>query len=162
MAQSVLAFPERLAVAGEARPGPQRPLGTLPADWTVLRGGDIGGIPADRVILGPNGVFTVVIDPDPRPAQITPEGLYRAGSRVTTSVKRALGAAFALRRRLGGELPDVFPYPLLALHGDTEMGFVGRLRVLPAARVAEAVWTHPGRPLQRSARLAVTRALEGG
>jgi hypothetical protein len=41
------------------------------------------------------------------------------------------------------------------------MGFVGRLRVLPADEAAEAIWTHPGRPLLRSERLAVIEALVG-
>lgn len=161
MAETILAFPQPTTVDPATGPRPERPLGALPGDWTVLRGPEIAGITVDRVIVGPNGLFTVVIDPDPRPALVTSDGLQRAGSRVTTSVKRALGAAFALRRRLGDQLPAVFPYPLLAISGDTDMGFVGRLRVLPAALVAEAVWTHPGRPLLRSERGAVIRALTG-
>lgn len=160
MAQSILAFPQRLTGPSPSPlPGPERPLGALPADWMVLRGPEIAGIAVDRVVVGPNGVFTVVVDPDPRPAVVTDHGLYRAGSRVTSSVKRALAAAFALRRLLGEDIPEVFPYPLLAVNGDVEMGFVGRLRVLPAEMVAEAVWTHPGRPLLRSQRRAVIRAL---
>ena len=156
MAQSILAFPEHRLDPAWRR---DRALGTLPADWTVL--GEVAAVAADRVIVGPNGVFTVVVDTDPRPAVITGDGLYRSGERVTTTVKRALGAAFSLRRRLGDALPNVFPYPLLAVHGDTSMGFVGRLRVLPADMVAEAVWTHPGRPLLRSERRIVIDALGG-
>jgi hypothetical protein len=162
MAQPAFAYPQRrLTLATEPHPGPEPVFGALPSDWTVLPGSEIGALIVDAVILGPNGVFTVVEDPDLRPAALTPDGLYRAGSRVTTSVKRALAASFTLRRHLAEELPTVFPYPLLALHGHTDMGFVGRLRVLPADMVAEAVWTHPGRPLLRSERRAVARALAG-
>lgn len=158
MAQSILAFPERrLTVAPRFDAEP--PLGALPADWTVLD--EIPGVVADRVIVGPNGVFTVVIDPDPRPALLADDGLYRAGTRVTTPVKRALSAAFALRRRLAPTPADVFPYPLLALNAASPFGFVGRLRVVPADMLAEAVWTHPGRPLLRSQRRAIIGALTG-
>jgi hypothetical protein len=154
MTESALAFPHR-----GTDPGPRPNFGALPADWTVL--GEVPAVAADRVVVGPNGVFTVVIDADPRPTVIGGDGLYRDGSRVTTSVKRALGAAFALRGRLGDGLPNVFPYPLLALYADVPMGFVGRLRVLPVDMAAEAVWTHLGRPLLRSERLAVIEALGG-
>jgi hypothetical protein len=39
------------------------------------------------------------------------------------------------------------------------MGFVGRLRIMPTAAVAEAVWSHCGRPLLRSERRYVLDAL---
>jgi hypothetical protein len=157
MAQSILAFPERRLTVAPL--GAQWLLGRLPADWTILD--DIADVAADRVIVGPNGVFTVVIDPDPRPAFLADDGLYRAGARVTTPVKRALSAAFALRQRLERYPADVFPYPLLALDAEAPIGFVGRLRVVPASMLAEAVWTHPGRPLLRSQRRAVIEALAG-
>ena len=139
----------------EALPGPQRPLGRLPSDWVVCDRTEIAGVAVDRVVVGPNGVFTVVVDPDPRPAAVTDDGLMRAGGRVTTPVKRALAAAFGLRGMLAPLLPHVFPYPLLAVNGHAGMGFVGRLRVVTAPELAEAVWSHCGRPLLRSERRAV-------
>lgn len=160
MAQPGFALPAaRAATPLRSVPDPDLPAGALPADWTVLTGADTAGIAADRVVVGPNGVFTVVVDPDHRPAVITSDGLRRDGVRVTTAVKDALAAAFAMRRLLSDDLPDVFPYPVLALRGEVAMGFVGRLRVAPIEAVPEAVWSHCGRPLRRSERAVVLDAL---
>ena len=44
----------------------------------------VAGRTLDRVVVGPNGVFAVSLDPDPRPATLAADGLFRGGRRVTT------------------------------------------------------------------------------
>ena len=75
---------------------------------------------------------------------------------MTHAVKSALGAAHDLRSRVGS---IVFAYPLLvtAVVGDRE--HLDRLGVVPGDRIAEAIWTHPGRPMRRSVRLEAMWAL---
>jgi len=122
----------------------------LPTDWTVIPGPLMAGRVVDRVVIGPNGIFAVTIDPDRRPADLTPTGLWRDGVPVTTPVKEALHAAFGLRRALARGGMNVFPYPLLLVAG--ARGRLDRLLIAPPDRLAEAVWSHPGRPLRRSER----------
>ena len=124
--------------------------GELPADWTVVTAPLIEGRTVDRVVVGPNGVFAVTADPDRRPADLAPEGLQRDGLRVTTPVKEALHTAFGLRRTLARGGLDVFPYPLLLVAG--ARGRLDRLLIAPPDGLAEAIWSHPGRPLRRSER----------
>lgn len=124
--------------------------GALPADWTVIPGPLVEGRVVDRVVVGPNGIFAVTVDPDRRPADLTPTGLERGGSPVTTPVQEALHTAFGLRRALARGGVDVFPYPLLLVAG--AHGRLDRLLIAPPDRLAEAVWSHPGRPLRRSER----------
>src|SRR5512137_1432509 len=83
----------------------------LPDDWTMVGPVLIAGRTVDRVAIGPNGVYAVSLDPDPRPASLAEEGLFRGGRRVTVQVKQALAAAFALRRVLAEAGIEVFPYP---------------------------------------------------
>jgi hypothetical protein len=129
----------------------------LPEDWTILGPVLIAGRSLDRVVVGPNGVFAVSLDPDPRPATAAPDGLFRGGARVTGQVKQALAAAFELRRVLARAGIDVFPYPVLVSRGAD--GLIGRLRVVPPGCLASAVWCHPGRPLRRSQRARVLAAV---
>jgi hypothetical protein len=138
---------------------PPAPAADLPADWIVRDGVPIGPETADRLIIGPNGVYTVVIDPDPRPVTPESDGLWRAGERVTLPPKRALALAHRLRRQIADEFPQVFPYPLLAVAGPVETVFLGRLRVVHLPSLPEAVWTHPGHPLLRSERAALLAAV---
>ena len=129
----------------------------LPDDWTTVGPVLVAGRTLDRVVVGPNGVFAVSLDPDPRPASLSPDALLRGGRKVTHQVKQALAAAFDLRRVLAGAGIDIFPYPVLVARGAD--GLLGRLRVVSPGRLASAVWRHPGRPLRRSERLRVLAAV---
>jgi hypothetical protein len=130
----------------------------LPEDWTMVGPVLVAGRTLDRVVVGPNGVFAVSLDPDPRPAILAAEGLFRSGKRVTAQVKQALAAAFDLRRVLTVAGINVFPYPVLVTRGAD--GMLGRLRVIPPGCLASAVWRHPGRPLLRSERARVLAAVQ--
>ena len=130
----------------------------LPDDWTVVGPVLVADHTLDRVVVGPNGVFAVSLDPDPRPATLTTDGLFRGGRRVTSQVKQAQQAAFELRRVLGAAGIEVFPYPVLVTRGAD--GMLGRLRVVPPGCLAAAVWRHPGRPLLRSERARVLAAVQ--
>lgn len=130
----------------------------LPEDWTMIGPVLVAGHTLDRVVVGPNGVFAVSLDPDPRPASLASDGLFRGGRRVTTQVKQAQAAAFELRRVLGGAGIAVFPYPVLVTRGAD--GMLGRLRVVSPGCLASAVWRHPGRPLLRSERARVLAAVQ--
>jgi hypothetical protein len=124
--------------------------GTLPDDWAVVTDPLVAGRVVARVVVGPNGVFAVTLDPDRRPAELTDDGLWRDGVRVTTPVKDALFAAYELRQALARGGLDVFPYPLLLAAG--ARGRLDRLLIAPPGQLAEAIWSHPGRPLRRSER----------
>ncbi len=130
----------------------------LPEDWAMVGPVLVAGRTLDRVVVGPNGVFAVSLDPDPRPATLAPDGLYRGGRRVTGQVKQALAAAFGLRRVLAAAGIMVFPYPVLVARGAD--GMLGRLRVVSPGCLASAVWRHPGRPLLRSERARVLAAVQ--
>ena len=52
----------------------------LPDDWTTVGPVLVAGRTLDRVVVGPNGVFAVSLDPDPRPATLSPDGLFRGAS----------------------------------------------------------------------------------
>jgi hypothetical protein len=131
-------------------------LDRLPAEWTVLDGVVVGSVMVDHVVIGPNGVFTINVDPDPRPASLDDDGLYRDGSRVTTTVKDAVMAANRLRGALGN---SVFAYPLLVSPISADRSQLDRLGVVPGDRIAEYIWCHPGLPMRRSQRLEVQWAL---
>ncbi len=133
-------------------------LSLLPTEWQTIHRVVLDDSVIDQTVVGPNGVFTVTFDPNPVPATIEWDGLFRDGVRVTTTVKSALMAAHALRRRIGARL---FAYPLLvtAIHETDE--HLGRLGVIPTGRVAEAIWGHAGSPLTRTQRMDITRALRG-
>lgn len=131
-------------------------LGRLPSEWQVVDAIRVGDLSVDHVVVGPNGVFTISVDPDPTPATIDDEGLYRAGARVTTAVKRALLAAHRLRAELA---PPAFAYPILVSTISGEREHLDRLGVVPADRIVEAIWTHPGIPMRRSQRVAALWAV---
>lgn len=139
-------------------------LGVLPGDWVVLDGVAAGPETADLAAVGPNGVFAVCRDPDPRPGAVRERlGLVRAGARDPEPVKRALRTATALRARLSHLPGDVFPYPVLVSPVPGEAGHrLGRLLVVRPGRFAEAVWRHPSRPLRRSERAAIVACLRDG
>lgn len=124
-----------------------------PADWISVENVVIGSDRVDRVLVGPNGVFVVVVDPER--GYLTAEGLIRDGDRVKEPVKRALRAAHELGRRMDG----VFAYPVLLAGHDVEPGYLGRLRVVGVDRLPEALWCHPGRPMRRSERAALVASL---
>jgi len=144
-----------IALATPTAPHPAG-LDRLPTEWAVLDGVVVGSTVVDHVVVGPNGVFTVNVDPDPRPVTFDPDGLYRDGTRVTTTVKDALMAAHRLRDELGTR---VFAYPLLISHIEADRHQLDRLGVVPGDRIAEYIWSHPGLPLRRSQRLEVQWAL---
>ena len=118
----------------------------------------------DLVLIGPNGIFAVHVDPDPEPAAVRPgHGLFHTGVRVPTQVKRALRNTQDLRYRLSSVPGDIFPYPVLVASAPGEAGHrLGRLMVVRPGRLAEAVWRHVSRPLTRSDRQAVREALQQG
>jgi hypothetical protein len=130
----------------------------LPDDWAMVGPVLIAGRTLDRVVVGPNGVFAVTLDPDPRPATLGDDALHRGGQRVTHQVKQALAAAFALRGVLAAAGIATFPYPVLVSRGAD--GLLGRLRVVPPGCLASAVWRHPGYPLRRSERARVLAAVQ--
>ena len=137
-------------------PWPRAGLERLPAEWTVVDQVWVGGTMIDHVVVGPNGVFTVGVDPDPTPAVPGDDGLYRAGRRVTSPVKEAAQAAHLLRREAHGRL---FAYPILVSALEGERHQLDRLGVVPGDRIAEYIWSHPGLPLRRSQRQEVLWSL---
>lgn len=116
----------------------------------------VDGVVIDHVVVGPNGIFTINVDPDPRPAAIADDGIYREGTRVTATVKDALRAASRIRAALGNR---VFAYPILVSPLDAGRHQLDRLGVVPGDRIAEYIWSHPGLPMRRSQRLEVQWAL---
>lgn len=128
----------------------------LPDEWQVVDGVVLADAVIDHVVVGPNGVFAVSIDPDPTPAFVASDGLYRSGSRVTHAVKSALSAAHHLRTTVGDR---VFAYPLLVSAVAGDRAHLDRLGVVAGDRIAEAIWSHPGLPMRRSARLETLWAL---
>jgi len=145
-----VASPEPAARAG---------LETLPSEWTVVDQIRVGEATVDHIVVGPNGVFTVSIDPDPRPAVPGDDGIYRAEGRVTTAVKDALMAAHQLRRQSDGML---FAYPILVTTIAAGPEQLDRLGVVRGDRIAEYIWSHPGLPLRRSQRHEVLWGLRKG
>ncbi|MEE9581565.1 MAG: hypothetical protein V3W36_01380 [Acidimicrobiia bacterium] len=133
-------------------------LSLLPTEWQTIDRVVLDDTVIDQTVVGPNGVFAVSFDPDPVPATIEWDGLYRDGIRITTTVKNALMAAYELRRRVGAQL---FAYPFLVTTIQEADEHLDRLGVVPGGRVAEAIWSHAGAPLTRTQRLDITRALRG-
>lgn len=131
-------------------------LETLPGEWTVADGVVVGSTTIDHVVVGPNGVFTISIDPDPRPATLGDDGIYRDAQRVTTPVKEALLAAHHLRRQAQGRL---FAYPILVASVAATTARLDRLGVISGDRIAEYIWSHPGLPLRRSQRQEILWSL---
>ena len=131
-------------------------LSRLPSEWRVVDRVALADVVVDHVVVGPNGMFTIVLDPDPTPADLTPDGLFRGGERVTAQVKAAVAAAHDLRAAVG---LHVFAYPLLVAPITGERSHLDRLGVVPGERIAEAIWSHPGRPMRRSQRLEAMWAL---
>ena len=137
-------------------PVPRAGLEALPREWTVVDHVPIGGATIDHVVIGPNGVFTIGVDPDPEPAVPGDDGLYRSGVRVTTPVKAALMAAHLLRREAHRRL---FAYPILVTAIAAGPEQLDRLGVVRGDRIAEYIWSHPGLPLRRSQRQEVLWSL---
>jgi hypothetical protein len=128
----------------------------LPDEWQPIDRVVLDDVIIDHVVVGPNGVFAIALDPDPRPTVIGADGLYRDGSRITTTVKSALMAAYALRARVG---PQLFAYPLLVSPIEGPQTHLDRLGVIPPHGIPEAIWGHPGTPLTRTQRLETAWAL---
>jgi hypothetical protein len=147
---------DEVAVAAPYMASDVAGLRLLPSEWQVVDRVVLNDSIIDHAIVGPNGLFTVSIDPDRAPATVEHDGLYRSGVRVTHAVKSALGAASDLRSRVGS---NVFAYPLLVTPVTGDRSHLDRLGVVPGDRIAEAIWTHPGRPMRRSERLEVMWAL---
>jgi hypothetical protein len=142
-----------LATPGQS---PRAGLDALPDEWTVADDVAVAGTTVDHVVVGPNGVFTVSIDPDPSPAILGDDGIYRAHQRVTTPVKEALLAAHMLRRQAQGRL---FAYPILVAPLQAGVARLERLGVITGDRIAEYIWSHPGLPLRRSQRQEILWSL---
>jgi len=140
------------------------PLSLPPSEWDQVTGVTVGNDTIDLVLIGPNGVFSVHLDPDPGPAAVRPgHGLFHTGVRVPAQVKRALRNTQDLRDRLASVPGGIFPYPVLVASAAGEAGHrLGRLMVVRPGRLAEAVWRHDSRPLTRSDRLAVGKVLQHG
>lgn len=132
----------------------------LPEEWISLDHVAVPGGVVDRVLVGPNGVFTVHFDPDLRPAAIRPQGVIRNGLRVKEPVKTALRNTFALRALLADDHPRIHPYPVLVTEGPGDGTRLGRLLVVRPGRLAEAVWAHTSRPLTRSERADIVALLQ--
>jgi hypothetical protein len=122
----------------------------LPSEWQTVDRVVLDDAIIDHVVVGPNGVFAIAIDPDSRPAEVRSDGIYRDDARVTTAVKSALKAAFDLRQRVDDRL---FAYPMLVTSIDATEVHLDRLGVIPGGQIAEAIWCHPGRPMIRSQRV---------
>ena len=126
-------------------------LDSLPAEWVVIDDVQLrSGAHLDHVVVGPNGVFTVGLDPADTPAIIGEDGLYRHGVRVALPVKRALFGARELRAALG---LATIAYPVLVTAIAADHHQLDRLGVVPGDRIAEHIWSHPGFPLRRSQRM---------
>lgn len=129
----------------------------LPSEWTVIDGVTLrSGAQIDHVVVGPNGLFTVGVDPETIPAEIGDDGLYRHGIRVTTPVKHALLGAHELGRTVGRA---TIAYPILVTAIRAPRHHLERLGVVPGNRIAEHIWSHPGFPLRRSQRAELLWAL---
>lgn len=141
-------------------PNPRRhPVGLdhLPSEWSVVD--DVmlpSGARLDHVVVGPNGVFTVAVDPEATPAEVADDGIYRNGLRVTLPVKRALAAAHEIRGSLS---LATIAYPILVAELRAPRHHLDRLGVVPGDRIAEHIWSHPGFPLRRSQRAEILWAL---
>jgi len=158
------ARPPLVPVRTDPGPGPRlltEPLGRLPGDWDRLHDVVIGEDTVDLLLVGPNGLFAVHIDPDQRPAAVRAgRGLFRTGVRDPDPVKRALRNAEGLRRQLADLPGDLLPYPVLVASTPGETGLrLGRLLIVRPGRLAEVIWSHVSRPLKRSERRAVLTAL---
>ena len=135
---------------------PAKPL-DLPEEWQAVDDVAAGEAHVDRVIVGPNGVFTIDIDLDRRPAEPGPDGVYRDGQRVTASVKHALLAAHGVRRALS--LPSI-AYPLLVMPIAAPGHQLDRLGIIPGDALAQYIWSHHGSPLRRSQRMELLWRLQ--
>jgi len=133
-----------------------------PGEWDRMTGVAVSDDTIDLVLIGPNGVFAVHVDPDPGPAAVRPgHGLFHTGVRVPAQVKRTLRNTQDLRDRLSSVPGDIFPYPVLVASAPGEAGHrLGRLMVVRPGRLAEAIWRHVSRPLTRSDRLAIRKVLQ--
>lgn len=128
----------------------------LPGEWSVVDTVVLRGRLVDHVVVGPNGLFAVTIDPAPDPATLGEDGIYRNGRRVAQPVEDALMAAFELRAVVGSHL---FAYPILVTPLTGQRARLDRLGVVSGDRLAELIWSHPGRPLRRSQRREASWAL---
>ena len=129
----------------------------LPSEWSVVDDVTLrSGAHLDHVIVGPNGLFTVAVDPETIPADIGEDGLYRHGiARHHTGKARA-----AWRQWLGRTLGlGSIAYPILVTAIRAPRHHLDRLGVVPGERIAEHIWSHPGLPLRRSQRAEVLWAL---
>lgn len=122
----------------------------LPSEWQTVDRVVLDDTIIDHVVVGPNGIFAIAIDPDTRPADVRDDGIYRDDTRVTMTVKSALKSAFDLRQRVGARM---FAYPMLVTAIDATDVHLDRLGVIPGGRIAEAIWCHPGQPMIRSQRV---------
>lgn len=158
MTQVIASVPDAGSVGEPSTPAAatRLALDTLPDEWSLVDRVSLGGVSVDHVVVGPNGVFTVAVDPDSRPATPADDVIYRGGLRITDTVKSALTVAHRLRRESRGRL---FAYPILVttLEGDRHQ--LDRLGVVPGERLAEYIWSHPGLPLRRSERIETLWAL---
>lgn len=128
----------------------------LPSEWETVDAVRVGTLVIDHVVVGPNGVFTVILDPDPTPVVATEEGLYRNGTRITTLVKQAAMTPFALRSASGGR---IFAYPMLVASIEGGRACLDRLGVIPGNGIPEAIWSHPGMSLSRTSRVETVWSL---
>lgn len=154
-----LALSHDLSIAGSLQQDSDPAgLARLPAEWQVVDRVVVDDAVIDHAVVGPNGVFAVAIDPDPSPATVADDGLYRNAERVTTPVKQILMGAHSLRRQVGSRL---FAYPMLVTSLADTPGRLDRLGVIPAGRIPEAIWSHPGVPLTRAQRMETLWTLRG-
>lgn len=155
MAQAMVLSPETVAAPTTIAPPIPGGLLRLPHEWERLDAVALAQHVVDHVVIGPNGVFAVTVDPDDSEATLTADGVVRTGERVKQVVKRALFAATELRNHVG---EHVLPYPVLVT-GITGRGWLGRLGVAGPEACAELIWSHPGRPLTRTERSEVAWSL---